>query len=50
MSASLRRHDIRSKFHENKFGLSGNNKVIILIISEAAVLVILLGSIYDVCC
>jgi hypothetical protein len=43
------RHDIRTKFHQNWFRHSGNIKVIISTIWEAAVLVLLMGRICDVC-
>jgi hypothetical protein len=45
----LRWHDIHTKFHEHWFRHAGNIKVITLTISEAAVLVLLMGMIYDVC-
>jgi hypothetical protein len=44
----LRWHDMYTKFHEDWFGYSGNIKVITLTVSEAAVLVLLRGMIYDV--
>jgi hypothetical protein len=40
---------IRIKFHEDLFGHSGNINVITSTIYEAALLVLLMGWIYDVC-
>jgi hypothetical protein len=45
----LRWHDIHTKLHEDWFLLSGNIKVIALTIWKAAVLVLLMRRIYDVC-
>jgi hypothetical protein len=46
----LRRHDVRTEFHEDWLGHSGNIKVITSTIWEAAVLVLLTGAIYEVRC
>jgi hypothetical protein len=45
----LRWHDIHAKFYDNRFRRSSNIKVIISTMSEAAVLVLLMGRIYEVC-
>jgi hypothetical protein len=41
---------VQTKFHEDWFMHSGNIKVITFAICEAAVLALLMGRIYDVCC
>jgi hypothetical protein len=45
----LRWHNIRTKFHEDMFGNSGNIKVFPSTIWEVIVLVFLMGSFCDVC-
>jgi hypothetical protein len=43
----LKWHDIHTKFHKDWFKHSSNIKVIISTISEASMLVLLMGGIYD---
>jgi hypothetical protein len=44
----LRWHDIHTRIHDNWFRHSSNIKVVTLTISEAALLVLLMGGIYEV--
>jgi hypothetical protein len=48
-SVHIKWHDIHTKFYKNWFGHSGNIKVVASTIWEAAVLVLLMWKIYDVC-
>jgi hypothetical protein len=48
-SGGLSWHDMRTKFHDDRFMHSSNIKVITSRIWEVAVLVLLVGGIYEVC-